>query len=183
MSDELTRMEEKKVVSQEMFRGTMLHLNVDLVDLPNGKLDHREFVRHVGAVCIIPVTEDGKIVVERQFRYPIGQIVTEIPAGKLNDRDEDPLEAAKRELREETGLTADAWENLGVFYPAPAYSDEKITMFLARGLHQGPCERDDDEFMDVLEMPLAELEEQVLSGEVTDAKTQIAVLKAAKLLK
>ena len=107
-------------------------------------------------MCIVPVTDDGRVIVERQYRYPVDRIITEIPAGKLNDKQEDPLLAAQRELREETGLTASHWESLGIFYPAPAYSDETIHMFLAKGLHQGAQQLDADEFSEVTSVPLAE---------------------------
>ena len=107
---------------------------------------------------------------------------TEIPAGKLDSFDEDRLEAAKRELREETGITADSWLDLGIFYSAAAYSDEKITMYLARGLHRGEQHLDKGEFLNVVQVPLAELVRQVMNGEITDGKTQLAVLKAAKAI-
>ena len=152
------------------------------VSLPNGDESTREIIRHVGAVCVIPVTDDGKAIVERQFRYPINQVITEIPAGKLDSKSEDRLSAAKRELREETGYSADEWIDMGIYYPAAAYSDEKITMYLARGLHKGQQELDEDEFLNVTEVPMQKLIDDVMSGVITDGKTQVAVLKAAKHL-
>ena len=118
---------ESFVSSQEIFDGRILHLFDDKVLLPNGQSASREVIRHVGAVCVIPLLSDGRVIVERQFRYPIDQVITEIPAGKLDSADEDPLEAAKRELKEETGYEAERFIHLGVFYPAAAYCDEKIT--------------------------------------------------------
>ena len=168
--------------SREIFDGKILHMFEDAVRLPNGNTASREVVRHIGAVCVIPVLDDGRVVMERQFRYPIDQVIWEIPAGKLDSREEDPLEAARRELREETGYLAENWQHLGVFYPAAAYSDEKIHMYLATGLHTGLQELDEDEFLDVELVPLTQLVTKVMSGEITDAKTQIAVLKAAKIL-
>ena len=109
-------------------------------------------------------------------------MLTEIPAGKLDFKDEDRLEAAKRELREETGYTADEWTDLGFFYPAAAYSDEKITLYMARGLHLGERELDEDEFLNVIKVPLKDLVEEVMSGKIPDNKTQMAVLKAAAIL-
>jgi ADP-ribose pyrophosphatase len=120
--------------------------------------------------------------VERQFRYPLGQVITEIPAGKLDSSTEDVLEAAKRELREETGLTADRWTELGLYYPAAAYSDEVITMYLAQGLHRGARELDADEFLDVELLPMEQLIRDIMDGKVPDGKTQVAVLKAARML-
>lgn len=180
---ELSELGETKKASEEIFDGKIMHVFRDTVTLPDGSEAFREIIRHVGAVCIIPVTDDGKVIVERQFRYPIDQVITEIPAGKLDSPGENRLEAAKRELREETGITADEWTDLGLFYPAAAYSDEKITMYLARGLHFGECDRDADEFLNIAAVPLEELFGDVMSGRITDAKTQTAVLKAYVTLK
>lgn len=176
------QLREVQTASREIFDGRILHLYEDTVTLPNGRPAFREVIRHVGAVCVIPVTADGNVVVERQFRYPIDAVMTEIPAGKLDSRQEPPLEAAKRELREETGITADTWRELGVFYPAAAYCDEKITMYLAVDLHFGQRQLDEDEFLNVELIPLKDLADAVMAGQIPDAKTQLAVLKAAKLL-
>lgn len=181
--DEYSRLCERQAASEDIFRGRILHLKDDTVILPNGKSASRELIRHIGAVCVIPVTEDGMVYVERQYRYPIDRVITEIPAGKLDSEDEDILEAAKRELREETGLSADEWTCLGLFFPAAAYCDETITMYMARGLHEGAQELDPDEFLDVKKVPLSTLVEEVMNGSITDAKTQCAVLKAARLLR
>lgn len=179
---ELKELGEKKLSGEEIYDGVIMHVFRDTVSLPDGNEAYREIIRHVGAVCIIPVTDDGRVIVERQFRYPIDQVITEIPAGKLNSKDEDRLEAAKRELLEETGITADRWDDLGVFYPAAAYSDEKITMYLARGLHFGERCPDEDEFLNIDTIPIDELICDVMDGKITDAKTQLAVLKAAKVI-
>ena len=179
MNKDLT---EKQISTELLFDGTVLHVYKDEVQLPDGGTAVRELIKHIGAVCVIPVTDDGRVVLERQYRYPISRVVIEIPAGKLDYADEDRLEAAKRELHEETGLTADKWTDIGLYYPAPAYSDEKITMYLAQGLHKGKQDLDEDEFLEVFTMPLTELVEKVLSGEISDGKTQIAALKAAALL-
>ena len=179
---EARELRERPVGSQIIFDGVILHVKKDRVEMPNGDLRTRELIRHVGAVCVVPVTDDGKIIVERQYRYPIDSVITEIPAGKLDSLTEDRLEAAKRELREETGLTADEWTDLGTYYSAAAYSDEKISMYLAKGLHQGRQELDEDEFLNVVAVPVEELVEAVMRGEIPDGKTQAAVLKAARLL-
>ena len=173
---------ETQLSSREIFDGRILHVFEDTVRLPNGAAASREYLRHIGAVCVIPVLEDGSVLVERQYRYPVAQVLTEIPAGKLDAKDEDHLLAAQRELREETGATAERWTSLGLFYPACAYSDEVIEMYLAQGLHFGERHLDADEFLNVARVPLTELVEAVMAGRIPDAKTQIAILKADRLL-
>lgn len=173
---------ETQLSSREIFDGRILHVFEDTVRLPNGAAASREYLRHIGAVCVIPVLEDGIVLVERQYRYPVAQVLTEIPAGKLDTKDEDHLLAAQRELREETGATAERWTSLGLFYPACAYSDEAIEMYLAQGLHFGERHLDADEFLNVARVPLTELVEEVMAGRIPDAKTQIAILKADRLL-
>lgn len=168
---------ETQLSSRDIFEGKILHVKLDTVQLPNGAEATREIIRHVGAVCVLPLTEDGQVVVERQFRYPMNEVITEIPAGKLDSADEDPFEAIKRELKEETGATADKWTCLGPFYPAAAYSDERIWMYLAEGLHFGQQDLDKDEFLDVTLVPLETLVEQVMAGQIPDAKTQTAVMR------
>ena len=160
----------------------MLHVYEDAVILPNGGESTREYVRHIGAVAIVPVTDDEKVIIEKQFRYPVSTIVTEIPAGKLDSIDEDRLLAAKRELREETGITAEEWINLGEYHPASAYSDEKITLFMARGLYIGQQYLDEDEFLAIEKVPIRQLVSEVLDGTITDGKTQVAILLVAEKL-
>ncbi len=128
---------ERKLSSDIIFEGKLLHVYKDSVMLPDGNTSHREYIRHVGAVCVVPITENDCVVVERQYRYPIGRITLEIPAGKLNSREEEPEKAARRELMEETGAEAGELIYLGEFYPAAAYSDEKIHMYMARELTFG----------------------------------------------
>ena len=173
---------EVKTDSQEIFDGVILHVFRDTVSLPNGSPATREVIRHVGAVGVIPMTDDGKVIIERQFRYPLNRVITEIPAGKLDSFTEDRLSAAKRELEEETGYTAREWLDMGDYYPTPAYCDERITLYLARGLELGQRHLDEDEFLNFEAVPLSELVEAVMGGRITDGKTQVAVLKAARLL-
>lgn len=180
---ELDELKETKVDSKLIFDGEVLHVYFDNIKLPNGALATRELIKHVGAVCVVPVTEDGKVVMERQYRYPISRVMTEIPAGKLNSRDEDRFEAIKRELREETGYSADRWETLGEYLPAPAYADELITIYLARGLHKGERELDEDEFLNLIEIPIEDLVKDIMDGKIKDGKTQVAILKAYLYLK
>jgi len=181
--NELERLGEVKVSGKDIFDGFVLHVKKDIIKLPNGKEASREVIRHIGAVCVVPVTDDNKVIVERQFRYPVNRVITEIPAGKLDSADEDRFEAIKRELREETGYTADEWTDLGEYLPAPAYSDERITMYMARGLHKGETDLDEDEFLDVMEVPIDELVEDIMNGKISDGKTQVAILKAFTMLK
>ena len=180
---EFQNLNEVQTGSQEIFDGVVVHLYKDTVQLPNGKPAIREVIRHVGAVAVVPVTDDGKVIVERQFRYPLNQVITEIPAGKLDSFTEDRLAAAQRELREETGYTADHWQELGDFHPTAAYCDEKITLYLATGLHLGERELDEDEFLNVMAVPMEELVADIMVGRITDGKTQAAILKAYYLLK
>lgn len=183
MINQFENLREVKTDSKEIFEGVILHVYKDQVTLPNGKLAGREVIRHVGAVGVLPLTEDGKVIVERQYRYPLDLVITEIPAGKLDNIEEDRLEAAKRELKEETGITADEWVDMGVYYPAAAYSDEKITLYLAKGLHFGKQNLDEDEFLNVEAVPLEKLVEEVMNGNITDGKTQVAILKAERMLR
>ena len=182
ISSEKARLSEKTTSSEDIFNGVILHVKRDMVTLSNGSETVREVIRHIGAVCVIPVTENNEVIMERQYRYPLDNVIWEIPAGKLDAPDENRLSAIQRELREETGYTADEWTDLGAFHPAPAYSDEFITMYMARGLHKGERHLDEDEFLDVHTVPLKDLVEQVMNGAISDAKTQVCILKAARLL-
>ncbi|MGN1190044.1 MAG: NUDIX domain-containing protein [Candidatus Ornithospirochaeta sp.] len=179
---EMLELGEKMVSSKEVYDGKLLHVYKDMVVLPNGRETARELIRHNGACAVVPLLDNGNVIAERQFRYPFGEVVTEIPAGKLDSADEDHLEAAKRELREETGYEADEWIEIGSLRPSVAYTTEVIWLYLARGLKRGERELDEDEFLNVFEIPLEEFVEKVMSGEITDSKTQIAILKTARLL-
>ena len=182
LQQENSRLREIRTGSEEIFNGIILHVQRDTVALPNGNEAVREVIRHIGAVCVIPVLDNGDVIMERQYRYPLDRVILEIPAGKLDAADEDRLSAIQRELREETGYTADEWTVLGDFHPAPAYSDEFITMYMARKLHRGDQHLDADEFLDVSTVPLKDLVEEVMAGRISDAKTQVCILKAARIL-
>lgn len=175
---EFEQLEEKRTHTQQVYDGCLLKVFKDKVLLPNGQEGIRELIRHKGAVCIVPLTEDNQVYVERQFRYPLYSVLTEIPAGKLDDINEDKLSAAKRELKEETGLSANRWTDLGDFVPTCAYSDEKIRIYLAQDLSEGERNLDEDEFLNVTKVSLDELVKQIMSGEIVDGKTQAALLKA-----
>ena len=168
---------EKTLSSETLFEGRVITLTKDTALLENGRTATREVVHHHGGACIVPYFADGTICMVRQFRYAMGEVLTEIPAGKLDYIGEDPREAALRELREETGAVASELIPLGPFYPTCAYSTEVIQMFLARGLSFGERELDEDEFLNVFRLPLRELVEKVLNGEIPDAKTQAAALR------
>ena len=178
----MENLKEKFVSRKEIFDGTVLKVVCDTVELPNGNLATRELCLHGGAVAILAVLDDGRILMERQYRYAHGRTFFEIPAGKLDSPDEDPLEAAKRELREETGAIAEKMTYLGRIDPTPALINEKIHLYLAEGLSFGERELDDDEFLTVEAHPLADLVDMVMSGEIKDSKTQIAVLKYDRIL-
>ena len=169
---------EKQIASELIYEGKIVTLYRDDVLLPNGNRGVREYIRHVGAVCVAPVTDDGKVVLERQFRYPFGDVLTEIPAGKLDGKDEDPEEAARRELREETGARAKELIFLGDYYPTCAYSDEVIHMYLALGISFGDRSLDEDEFLNVQLVPLEDAVRDVLNGTIKDGKSQTTLLKA-----
>ena len=172
-------LKERQTGSELVFDGKILHLYHDSVALPNGDTASRELVRHVGAVCVLPITDDGYAVMERQYRYPVDRVLLEIPAGKLDSKQENHEAAARRELEEETGYHAEELIPLGLLYPACAYSDETIWMYLAKGLTRGERHLDADEFLDVELIPLKDLVAEVMAGNIPDAKTQIAILKAA----
>lgn len=181
MTDEL-QLKETCLITEKVYNGRLLQVYSDDIRMPHGVKAYREYIKHLGAVCVVPITDDGQIVIERQWRYPMGKALLEIPAGKLDSVEEDHEEAARRELREETGATAEEMIYLGELYPTPAYSTEVIYMYLAKGLSFGERELDEDECLTVERMPLSALVDEILKGNVPDGKTQAAVLRAAAYL-
>ena len=169
---------ETKLTSEKIYSGCILDFYRDTVRLPNGGTAPRELSRHVGAVCIVPLLDDGRVIVERQFRYPVNEVITEIPAGKRDSRDEAPDDAARRELREETGLDSDLIIPLGGFYMVPGYSSEYMSAFLALELRPAPLAQDEDEFLELNRLPLSEVYRLLWSKQIQDGKT-IATLMLA----
>lgn len=172
---------EKQLSSKQIFDGVVVKLYVDEIELPNGKKSIREVVRHPGAVCVLPIDEDGNAIMVKQFRYPFGDVLLEVPAGKL-EPDEDPYDAALRELEEETGAVASRVEYIGSMYTTVAFTNEKIYMYLATGITYKEAHPDEGEFVEVHKVPLADLVKMVMDGEIKDSKTQISILKAEKFL-
>lgn len=167
---------EKPLKQEYKFKGRIVNMRVDEAMLPNGTTASREVVEHNGGVMVAPMDSDGNLYFVKQFRYPYMEIVTELPAGKL-EKNEDPFEAGKRELSEETGATAEKYTFLGELYPTPGYCGEIIHMYLAEELSFGKQHTDEDEFLEVYKIPLEEAVRMVLNNELKDSKTQTAVLK------
>lgn len=166
---------ETTLESRLVYEGHFLKVSRDRIRLPDGRESAREFIRHPGAVMIVPLLDDGRLLLERQYRYPMERVMLEFPAGKL-DPGEDKLACAQRELLEETGYRAAEWAHAGVLHNAIAYSDEGIEIFFARGLVAGERQLDEGEFLDLVTHTPAELDELAARGELTDAKTLIGML-------
>ena len=173
---------EKQLTKEYIFKGRVINLRRDTALLPNNTTATREVIEHNGGVCVAALTDNDEVLFVRQFRYPYMEEILEIPAGKRDSADEDPLLCGKRELKEETGATAKKFIPLGELYPTPGYCGEIIWMFAATGLDFGQTCPDDDEFLEVEKIPLNKAVEMILNGEIKDAKPQAAVLKL-KMLK
>lgn len=171
---------ETKLDSAPRFRGVIVDVRTDTVRLPNGRTAAREVVTHPGGVAILPLTDDGRAILVRQFRYCVGRVLLEVPAGKL-EPGEDPRPAALRELEEEVGMIPDRLEYLGGLYVSPGISTEVIHLYLATGLRRGRRHPDEDEFLHVETLPFPDLLERVMRGEVPDAKTAALVMKTQLL--
>ncbi len=174
---------EKKIGSETIFDGNLLHVRRDTVCLPNGKSATREWIQHPGASSVIPVFPDKQILLVRQYRYPIGQVTLEVPAGKLDSPEEDPLTCAKRELSEETGYEADRLKKLSVLATTVGFSNELIHMYVAEGLKPGAQHPDEDEFIHLIRMPLQQAVEMIWDGRIFDAKTVASILMLDSQLK
>ncbi len=177
----MTDLTEDCISSETIASGGMLTVKRDQVRLPNGGTSQREYVIHPGAVVVVPLLPNGHVILEKQFRYPLHQVFIELPAGKI-DAGEPVLATGQRELLEETGYTASEWVKLGHQHPCIGYSNEVIHIYLAQGLSAGVHQRDEDEALEVFELPFAECINMVLRGEITDGKTIVALYLAEKYL-
>jgi ADP-ribose pyrophosphatase len=160
-----------------VYRGRVLNLTVEMAQLPNGKSVELELIRHPGASAVVPLRDDGNVVMIRQYRHAAGGLIDEIPAGKL-DQGELPLSCAKRELQEEVGMRADRWHHLGTIFTTPGFTDEQIHLYLAQGLRAGEVAHDPDEYIEVTAYPLEEVVRLIREGRITDGKTICAIMLA-----
>jgi len=181
MKDDDQHLIEICISSELVLEGGMMRVKRDQVRLPSGNQSQREFILHPGAVLIVPILDNGNLLLERQFRYPLNRVFVELPAGKI-DLGEDILLTGQRELLEETGYTAQEWIYLGLQHPCIGYSDEVIYMFLAKGLEEGDADCDEDEALELFEASLDDCLEMVATQQITDAKTILALMYVEKYL-
>lgn len=177
-----SHLKETRISGEVVHNGQFFDIQRDTVRLPDNKVSVREFIRHPGAVVVLPLLDDGTVLLERQFRYPLKQVFIEFPAGKIDNK-EDPLVCAKRELQEETGYTAEEWQYVCTIHNAIAYSDECLYLYLARGLKEGKSALDEGEFLETFTATVPELVAWVREGKITDVKTVIGIFWLEKLLK
>ena len=185
MSDDLLRTDdagliETRLDGEQLLKGRLLDVRRDRVQMPDGAIATREYIVHPGAVMVLPVFDDGRVLVERQFRYPLDQVVIEYPAGKLDPK-EDSLTCARRELQEETGYSAAEYFFITRIHPVCSYSTEFIDLYLARGLTQGEQKLDEHEFLDIFTTDLAQMFEWIRSGKISDVKTIISTFWLEKI--
>lgn len=172
---------EETISSRSVFDGVLLHVCADTVRLPNGRESVREYVRHPGACTMLAFLDERTLLFERQFRYPMRRHFVELPAGKI-DAGEDPLDTARRELKEECGYEAASWRHLATLHPCIGYADERIELFMARGLTYVGHARDEDEFLQVFPLAIEEALEWVRTGRITEAKSLTGLLWADKIV-
>lgn len=173
---------EKTLSSQPAYDGCIFTITKDIAELEDGTTARRDVLHHPGGVGVIPITDENEVLLVKQFRYPFSEITTEIPAGKL-DYGESHSECGKRELLEETGCTCSEYTYLGEIYPVSAYDTEIIHIYMARGLEHQKQNLDEGEFLDVIKIPLSKAAEMVMNNEIKDAKSKIAILMAARILR
>ena len=175
-------LEEKTLANELIFDGRLLKFYRDEVGLPDGGRSVREYVHHPGGAAVVALDGDGNVYLERQFRYPYRKVVTEIPAGKLEEG-EDPFDAIRRELKEEIGATAGQWDALGHIMPSVGYTDEMLYLYLARDLTFGETHRDKDEYLEPFKLPFAEALARAADGRINDGKTVSALFRADRLIR
>ena len=175
MTDNDAHLREVTVSSEQVWQGRFLDVRRDTVALPNGVQTTREYIVHPGAVMVVPIQGDGRLVMERQYRYPLGRVMLEFPAGKI-DAGESPFVCGVRELEEETGYRAREWACAGILHNAMAYSSEGIEIWFARGLSRGAAKLDDEEFLEIVSHSETEIDALCANGGITDAKTLIGLL-------
>lgn len=173
----MSHLTEKFLSSEVVFEGNLLNVFADKVELPNGKVASREYIKHPGAVAVVPITQEGNIVLVRQYRYPIGNVLLEVPAGKL-DKGEDPDTCAFRELEEETGYVAKSIKRIASIYTTPGFTDEVIHLYIAENLTLSNPHPDEDEFLDVEIYSKEEIKTMIADGRINDAKSMLALLLA-----
>ena len=172
---------EKTINKNYVFNGKIINVRRDDALLPDGRPCIREIVEHPGGVCVAPVTPEGNLIFVRQYRYAFSEMLVELPAGKL-EKGEDPFEAGKRELEEETGYVAENFIDCGKMYATPGYCSEIIHLYAAFNMHKTQVNPDDDEFLEVFEIPVDKAVRMVMDNEIRDGKTQVLVLKVAALM-
>ncbi|MEJ2050966.1 MAG: NUDIX hydrolase [Calditrichota bacterium] len=170
---------EKQLTSEKVYEGKLLHVYRDEVRLPDGRTSIREYIRHPGAAVMVPFLDNGNLIMERQFRYPLREELWELPAGKI-DPGESPLESAKRELQEETGYRGETFTRVGILHPCIGYSNEVIYIYMVEGLTFHRDQQDKDEFVETFEIDLDDALEAVRTGRITDAKSMVGVLWGEK---
>ena len=173
---------ERSISSEQVYDGVLLDVRRDEVELPDGETAPREWIKHVGAAAVVPVDDEDRVVLLRQYRFAPGREFWEVPAGKMDEEGEDPIDVAQRELAEEAGVEAARWTRLGQTYPCIGYSNEVIHLFLAEGLSAAEEHADDDEFVEPFRIPMAEAVAMARRGEIADAKSCVALLLAAAAL-
>lgn len=173
-------LKETRIDGQLAYDGNFLKVQRDRIALPDGKQSDREYIKHPGAVVVLPLLDDGTVLLERQFRYPLGRVFIEFPAGKI-DPGEASLDCAKRELAEETGYTASDWQFICTIHNAIAYSDEHLDLFVARGLTAGESQLDDGEFLETFTATVEQMLEWIRCGQITDVKTVIGAFWLEKI--
>jgi ADP-ribose pyrophosphatase len=171
---------ENTIETKEIFTGRIIKVRVDTVSLPGGGQSTREVVEHAGAVGVVAMDNDNNIILVRQYRKPVERVLLEIPAGTM-EKDEDPLVCAQRELKEETGFTAEHWEKILCYFSAPGFTDEHLHLYLASGLTSGEIELDEDEFVETVRLPLPEAYQMIFEGHIADGKSIIGIQHAMGL--